>query len=53
MTHKTIQIEENAQHENESLVMMEREQGDLQRHDTCFLNWLILPAAPVSIRSMI
>ena len=36
MTHKTIQIEENAQHENESLVMMEREQGDLQRHDHLF-----------------
>ena len=36
MTHKTIQIEENAQHENESLVMMEREQGYLQRHDHLF-----------------
>lgn len=36
MTHKTIQIEENAQHENESLVMMEREQGDLQQHDHLF-----------------
>ena len=53
MTHKTIQIEENAQHENESLVMMEREQGICSGTTTCFLNWLILPAAPVSIRSMI
>lgn len=53
MTKRTIRMQETTRHENESLVMVEREQEDLQQHDHLFLSWSISLAAPASIRSMI
>lgn len=36
MTKRTIRMQETTRHENESLVMVEREQEDLQQHDHLF-----------------